>query len=125
MLLRVFAGAIIFISFTGLFGLVSFITARRRREMAIRKVLGASTLQLVKMLNSSFVLMVIIANLAAWPLAYIFISKWLSGFAYRVDLSIWPFILAFSASMLITLLTVTYQSYKAAVANTIDTLKYE
>jgi putative ABC transport system permease protein len=124
-LFRVFAGVIIFIAFTGLFGLVSFITARRRREVAIRKVLGASTLELVKMLNSSFVLMVMIANLAAWPLAYIFMSKWLSGFAYRIDMSIWPFVLAFSASMLITLITVTYQSYRAAVANTVDAIKYE
>jgi len=124
-LFRVFAGVIIFISFTGLFALVSFVTARRSSELAIRKVLGASTVELVKMLNSSFVMMVLLANLAAWPLAYVFVSKWLSGFAYRIDLSLWPFILAFSATMLVTLITVTYQSYKAAVANTIDVLKYE
>lgn len=124
-LFRVFAMVIIFISFTGLFGLVSFVASQRTKELAIRKVLGASTIELVRMLNSSFVIMVLVANLVACPLAYIFVAKWLSGFAYRIDLSIWPFLLAFLISMLITLLTVSVQSYKAAIANTIDALKYE
>lgn len=124
-LFEVFAGVIIFISFIGLFGLISFVATQRTREVAIRKVLGASTLELVKMLNGSFLLMVFIANLIAWPLAYLFVSKWLSGFAYRIDISIWPFVLAMIISMLITLVTVSFRSYKAAVANTIDALKYE
>jgi len=125
LLFRVFAGVIIFISFIGLFGLISFVASQRTKEVAIRKVLGASTYQLINMLNSSFLIMVLIANLVAWPLAYLFVSKWLSGFAYRMDLNIWPFALAMCISMLITLLTVTFKSYKAAVANTIDALKYE
>nr|WP_068890250.1 ABC transporter permease [Pedobacter panaciterrae] len=124
-LFKGFAGVIIFISFIGLFGLISFVASQRTKEVAIRKVLGASTLDLIKMLNGSFLLMVFIANLAAWPLAYLFVSKWLSGFAYRMDLSIWPFVLAMCISMLITLITVSLRSYKAAVANTIDALKYE
>ncbi|MNR13513.1 hypothetical protein D3C85_1299220 [compost metagenome] len=69
--------------------------------------------------------MVFIANVIAWPLAYLFVSKWLSGFAYRIDISIWPFALAMIISMLITLITVSFRSYKAAVANTVDALKYE
>ncbi|RDC58310.1 ABC transporter permease [Pedobacter chinensis] len=124
-LFRVFAGVIMFISFIGLFGLISFVTTQRTKEVAIRKVLGASTVELVKMLNGSFLLMVFIANLVAWPLAYLFVSKWLEGFTYRINLSIWPFALAMLISMLITLVTVSIRSYKAAVANTIDALKYE
>lgn len=125
MLFKVFAGIIIFISFIGLFGLISFVAAQRTRELAIRKVLGASTQELVKMLNSSFLWMVFVANLVAWPLAYLFVSGWLSGFAYRIDLSVWPFVWAMLISMVITLITVSIRSYRAAKANTIDALKYE
>jgi len=124
-LFKVFAGVIIFISFIGLFGLISFVATQRTREVAIRKVLGASTLELVKMLNGSFLIMVFIANLIAWPLAYLFVKQWLAGFAYRMDLTIWPFAFAMCISMVITLVTVSIRSYKAAVANTIDALKYE
>ena len=124
-LFKVFAGVIIFISFIGLFGLISFVAAQRTKEVAIRKVLGASTFELVRMLNGSFLLMVFLANLVAWPLAYLFVSRWLSTFAYRIDLSVWPFVLAMCISMLITLITVSIRSYKAAKANTIDALKYE
>jgi putative ABC transport system permease protein len=124
-LFKVFAGVIIFISFIGLFGLISFVATQRTREVAIRKVLGASTLELVKMLNGSFLMMVFLANVVAWPLAYLFVSKWLSTFAYRIDLSIWPFALAMIISLGITLITVSLRSFKAARANTIDALKYE
>lgn len=124
-LFKVFAGVIIFISFIGLFGLISFVATQRTKEMAIRKVLGASTLELVKMLNTSFIILIFFANLVAWPVAYIFISKWLSGYTYRIELSIWPFALAMSVSMLITLLTVSLRSYRAARTNPIDALKYE
>jgi putative ABC transport system permease protein len=124
-LFKVFAGVIIFISFIGLFGLISFVATQRTREVAIRKVLGASTIELVKMLNGTFVLMVFIANLVAWPLAYIFVSKWLSGFAYRMNLNIWPFITAMCISMIITLITVSIRSYKAATDHIINSLKHE
>lgn len=124
-LFKVFAGVIIFISFIGLFGLVSFIATQRTREIAIRKVLGASTMELVKMLNRSFLYMVLIANLVAWPLAYILASKWLEGFVYRTNLSVWPFVLAMVLSVLITVITVSLRSLKAAKTNPIDALKYE
>ncbi|ATP57092.1 ABC transporter permease [Pedobacter ginsengisoli] len=124
-LFKLFAGVVIFISFIGLFGLISFIATQRTKEIAIRKVLGASTIELIKMLNSSFLWMVLIANLIAWPVAYIFASKWLDGFAYRIPLSIWPFVLAMCISILITLITVSLRSYRAAHTNPIDALKYE
>ena len=124
-LFKVFAGVIIFIAFIGLFGLISFVATQRTKEMAIRKVLGATTLELVNMLNSSFMIMVLLANLVAWPVAYIFIDHWLSRYAYRIELSVWPFITAMSISMGITLMTVSFRSFKAAKTNAVDALKYE
>ncbi|RZJ82036.1 MAG: FtsX-like permease family protein [Flavobacterium sp.] len=124
-LFKVFAGVVIFISFIGLFGLISFVATQRTKEIAIRKVLGASNFELIKMLNSSFLWMVLIANLLAWPVAYIFVSNWLSTFQYRTELSIWPFVIAMATSIGITILTVSLRSYRAAKAHTIDALKYE
>lgn len=124
-LFRVFSFVIIFISFVGLFGLISFVTTQRTREVAIRKVLGASTYEVVRMLNGSFLLLVFLSNLFAWPLAYILINKWLSQYAYRINLSVWPFVLAMFISMLITLITVSLRSYKVAGTNPVDALKYE
>lgn len=124
-LFKVFAAVVIFISFIGLFGLISFVATQRTREIAIRKVLGATNFELIKMLNSSFLWMVLIANMIAWPVAYIFVTQWLAGFHYRIELSIWPFLIAMVISMTITLVTVTLRSYRAARANTIDALKYE
>lgn len=124
-LFRVFSGIIILISFVGLFGLISFITSQRTKEVAIRKVLGASSLELVKLLNGSFLSMVFFSNLIAWPLAYIMVSKWLSEYAYRIDLSIWPFAIAMIVSMTITLITISLRAYKISGTNPIDALKYE
>ncbi|WP_316802905.1 ABC transporter permease [Pedobacter nototheniae] len=124
-LFKTFASVIIFISFIGLFGLISFVATQRTKEIAIRRVLGATTIELVKMLNGSFLMMVFIANIVAWPLAYLFVSKWLSGYAYRIDIGIRPFLFAMAISMFITLLTVSIRSYRAAMANTINALKYE
>ncbi|KIO78859.1 ABC transporter permease [Pedobacter lusitanus] len=124
-LFKIFAMVIISISFIGLFGLISFVAAQRTKEMAIRKVLGASIPELVTMLNTSFIVMIFLANLIAWPVAYVLIQKWLSGYAYRIELSIWPFAVAMFISMSITLITVSFRSYKAARTNPIDALKYE
>jgi hypothetical protein len=77
------------------------------------------------MLNHSFLKMIIVANLVAWPLAYIFVSKWLSGFAYRIELDIWPFITAMLISVAIAVLTVSTRSYQSALKNPVDALKCE
>jgi len=124
-LFRVFSFVIIFISFVGLFGLISFVTNQRTREVAIRKVLGASTFELLRLLNGSFLLLVFLANLIAWPLAYILINKWLNQYTYRIELNVWPFAAAMFISMLITLITVSLRSYKVAGTNPVDALKYE
>jgi putative ABC transport system permease protein len=124
-LFRVFSGIIILISFVGLFGLISFITSQRTKEVAIRKMLGASSLELVKLLNGSFLTMVFFSNLIAWPLAYVMVSKWLSEYAYRINLSVWPFAIAMFVSMTITLITISLRAYKISGANPIDALKYE
>lgn len=124
-LLETFGMLIMFIALIGLFGLISFVASQRTREMAIRKVLGATTAELVKMLNGSFLKMVLVANLVAWPLAYILVNQWLSRFAYRAPLSIWPFLMAMFASVLLTATVVSFRSYRAANANAADALKYE
>jgi putative ABC transport system permease protein len=125
LLFKIAAFVIVFISSLGLFGLISFVTAQRSREVAIRKVLGATTLELVRLLNSSFIKMVLLANVLAWPLAYLFVAQWLQGFEYRIEASIWPFIYAFAISSGITLLTVSIKSYRTAIGNVSTALKYE
>ena len=124
-LLSTFTSIAIFISCFGLFALISFVAVQRTKEMAIRKVLGATTAELVKQLNQSFVKMMLIANLVAWPLAYIFINKWLQTFAYKIELPWQPFIWAGLSSIVILVLTVSLRAYKTAATNPIEALKYE
>jgi putative ABC transport system permease protein len=120
-----FGGFAIFISCLGLLGLALFIAEQRKREISIRKVLGASTVNILTLLNKDFIKLVAIANVIAFPLAYIMASRWLSGFEYRVSISVLPFVLAIGLSLLIAILTVSMQSVKVAKANPIDALKYE
>ncbi len=123
--LSLFAGFAIFISCIGLFGLTSFITVQRTKEIGIRKVLGASIVGVVKLLSREFTWWIFIANVISWPFAYFITRKWLDSFAYRIDLTILPFILAGFSALLIALLTVGYQSIKAALANPVESLRYE
>lgn len=124
-LLSTFTSIAIFISCFGLFALISFVAVQRTKEMAIRKVLGATTGELMRQLNHSFVKMMLVANLLAWPLAYIFINSWLKTFAYKIELPWQPFIWAGLSSILILILTVSLRAYKVANANPISALKYE
>lgn len=115
----------IFIAILGLFAFAKYITNGRIKEIALRKILGASDLQLFKLLNRSFLVVVLTANLIAFPLVYIITKKWLETFAYRIDVPVFPFVLAMLATLLLTLITVTIQARSAVKANPVDALKYE
>jgi len=115
----------IFIAVLGLFAFAKYITNGRIKEIAVRKILGANDLQIFKLINKSFFVMVIIANLISWPLAYILTKKWLETFAYRIDVPILPFVLSALITILLTIVTVTIQARKAVKANPVDALKYE
>ena len=115
----------IFVASLGLFGLASFTAQRRIKEIGIRKVLGASVSNLVLMLSKEFALLVGIANLIAWPIAYYAMNRWLQDFAYRIDLEIWAFVLSGFLALFIALTTVSYQAYKVARTNPVDALRYE
>lgn len=124
----VFYGAAIltiFIATLGLFAFSAFTMTTRMKEISIRKVLGATDFNILSLLNSFFIRIVLIANLIGWPIAYIAAQRWLETFAYRIDLPVLPFIVAGSISILLTLLTVSFQARRAVKANPVDALKYE
>jgi len=125
MIFRYFSVLAIFISCLGLFGLASFMAEQRTKEIGIRKVLGATVSNIVLLLTKEFTKWILVANIIVWPLAYYAANKWLQGFAFRTTIGLWIFILAAAMVLFIALLTVSYQSFKAATANPIDTLKYE
>ena len=120
-----FSAVSVSLSLLGLFALSTFIAKRRTKEIAVRKILGASNVQIVNLLNKSFLILVIIANLISWPIAYILIKRWLEGFAYRIEMPIFPFLLATAVSIIIAVLTVTIQARKAAIGDPVNALKYE
>lgn len=120
-----FAFLAIFISCLGLFGLSSFLIEKRTREIGIRKTLGASVRHLVIMLSQDFSKWVLLANIIAIPLAWYAMKAWLQNFAYQTAIDPWIFILAGSAALIIALLTVVFQSLKAAGTNPVDALRCE
>lgn len=115
----------IFIASLGLFGLASFVTTQRTKEIGIRKVLGASESQIVTLLSTQFAKWVLLGNLLAWPIAYILMRNWLRQFAYRGEISILSFLGASAIVLIIALFTVSSQTLKAASANPANSLKYE
>jgi putative ABC transport system permease protein len=124
-LANVFTFIAIFIACLGLFGLASFTSEQRSKEIGVRKVLGASVPGIVVLLSKEFTKWVIIANIIAWPIAYLFINNWLQEFAYRTNIGILIFIVSGVLALFIALITVSYQAIKAAVANPIESLRYE
>lgn len=124
-LASVFSVLAITISCIGIFGLASFAASQRTKEIGIRKVLGASVARLWRMLSSDFVLLVILAIIIASPIAYYFLDQWLQQYEYRIEISWWVFLAAGLGALAITLLTVSYQSIKAAIANPVKSLRVE
>jgi len=106
-------------------GLASLSARSKTKEIGIRKVFGASVTDMTTLFSKQFIKVVMISCLIAWPLAYFAMNKWLQNFAYRTTLSIWIFILSGFAALVIALLTVSFQTIKAATANPVDSLRYE
>ncbi|MCK4346128.1 MAG: FtsX-like permease family protein [Bacteroidales bacterium] len=115
----------IFIACLGLFGLASFATEKRTKEIGIRKVLGASISNIVIMLIKEFIVLIIIASVIAYPIAHYVINKWLQNFAYRINVGLATFLVSVVIALIITLITVGSQAVRAARANPVDSLRYE
>jgi putative ABC transport system permease protein len=115
----------ILISCLGLFGLAAFIAEQRTKEIGIRKVMGAAVNQILTTLSGSFLKWVLIANIIAIPVTWYVMSRWLDGYAYHARLSAWIFILAGAISLLIAMVTVSFQTVRAAYRNPVEALKYE
>ena len=122
---RWFSALAIVVAALGLFGLASFITEQRIKEIGIRKVLGASALQILVLLTKGFTLLVLLGFLIAAPLAYFGMEVWLEGFAYQGAIQVWPFLYAGCFALLIAWFTVSFQTLRAAIANPVDALRYE
>ncbi len=120
-----FAVLAIFISCLGLLGLASYSTMQRTKEIGIRKVMGASTSNIVNLLSKDFLKLVAVSALIAVPLAWFGMHKWLEDFAYRIDLSWWVFLAAGILATLIALFTISFQAIRAAIANPVKSLRTE
>jgi putative ABC transport system permease protein len=120
-----FALVAVLIACLGLFGLASHAAARRVREIGVRKIVGATTVDIVLLLSKGFLLWILIANALAWPIGYLAMRSWLRGFAYRAGLSPWLFVLALAASVGAAALTVWVRAARAATADPVEALRYE
>jgi putative ABC transport system permease protein len=124
-LIRYFTLIAIVIACLGLFGLASFTAEQRVKEIGIRKVLGSSISQIVMLLSKDFLKLVIISFVIASPIGYYAMTEWLQSFAYHVNISLWVFAVAGTSAVLIALMTISFQSIRAAVANPVNSLKSE
>ena len=115
----------VFIGCLGLFGLASFMAEKRTKEIGIRKVFGATSRSIVALLSKEFILIILLSNFISWPIAYFCMNWWLQNFAYRINPHFSTFILAGLMAAGITMITVSYQSIKAALSNPIDAIRYE
>ncbi len=122
---RYFATLAVLISCLGLFGLASFLTEQRTKEIGIRKVLGSTVRGIIVLLSKQFLKWVAVANIIALPIAWFLSYKWLQDYPYRTGIGVWIFLLTGAMTLVIAFLTVTYQSIKAARSNPVDSLRYE
>jgi putative ABC transport system permease protein len=122
---EIFSSLAVFIGCMGLLGLASFMSERRKKEIGIRKVLGANITGILFLLNKDFAKSVLMANIIAWPIAYYFLNKWLQDFAYRAEINILIFFVVGISALLIAIITVSFYSIKAAMANPVDSINYE
>ena len=125
MILGIFAGLTIFVACLGLFGLARFTAEQRTKEIGIRKVLGASVSGVAALLSREFLKLVLIAFIIASPIAWYLMNRWLEDFAYRIDISWWIFAVAAVLAVMITIITVSFQAIKAALANPVHSLRSE
>ena len=124
-LLSLFSGLAIFIACLGLVGLSSFIIEKRAKEIGIRKVLGASVSNIVTLLSSDFIKLVVIGFVVASPIAWFTMDKWLQNFAFKIDITISIFIYTALVALVVTIVTVSWQSIKAALTDPVKSLKSE
>jgi putative ABC transport system permease protein len=121
----IFSGLAIAIACMGIYGLASYTAEQRTKEIGIRKVMGASVTTIISLINKEFLKLVLVSNLIAWPIAWYFMKNWLNDFTYRIDLSVWPFVLSGIIAVLIAIASVSYQALKASSTNPVNTLRYE
>ena len=114
-----------FIACLGLFGLAAFSVEQRTKEIGVRKVMGASASNIIQLLSKEYIILVTLANLIAWPVAYYSMNKWLHSFAYQTKIGTSVFFLAALFALLIALSTISYQAIKASRTNPVKTLRYE
>jgi ABC-type antimicrobial peptide transport system permease subunit len=124
-LYRIFAGIAIFISCLGLYGLISFMSIQRKKEIGIRKVLGAPVGSIVIMLLKELTILISIAFLIAAPIAWYFMNEWLQEYTYRITISLWFFATTIISSLIIAWLTVGQTAIRAAIANPVKSLRSE
>jgi putative ABC transport system permease protein len=121
----VFATLAVLVACMGLFALSSFTIIQRQKEIGVRKVLGASALQVLQLLYKDICVLILLANVIAWPLAYIGIRQWLQNYAFHVEITPWLLVIPSFIVLLIALLTISTLTIKAANANPIKSLRYE
>ena len=124
-LASVFAGLAIFISCMGLFGMASFVAEQRRKEIGIRKILGASVPKLWAMLSLEFVKMVVLGCVIGIPLAWFYLNDWLQQFVYRTSISVWVIVLSAAVALFITIITVSFQTVRASMSDPVRSLRSE